>query len=145
VSVDAASYDAWYETPRGRWIGRREAERVVASLQPRPGESLLDVGCGTGYFTRALERAVDGRVVGADIDPEWVAYARNRDTGRASYEVADACTLPYANASFDLVVSITALWFPSGGVFARVTERAAPPALPGGASILVVGDVAPPA
>jgi SAM-dependent methyltransferase len=109
--MDAESYDRWYETPRGGWIGQREAALVLENLQPRPGESLLDVGCGTGFFTRTLAASLDGRVAGVDINPEWVAYARRRDAGRASYEVADARALPYANASFDLVVSIAALCF----------------------------------
>ncbi len=109
--MDAASYDRWYETPRGRWIGRREAALVLENLQPRPGESLLDVGCGTGFFTRTLAGSIDGQVVGVDINPEWVDYARGRDLGRASYQVADARSLPYANASFDLVMSIATLCF----------------------------------
>lgn len=41
--MDAKAYDAWYETPRGRWIGSRELERVLDMLAPRPGESLLVV------------------------------------------------------------------------------------------------------
>jgi SAM-dependent methyltransferase len=109
--MDAESYDRWYETPRGRWIGQREVELVVETLQPRPGDSLLDVGCGTGFFTRALAGATDGQVVGVDINPERVAYARSRDVGKATYEVADARALPYPDASFDLVVSMAALCF----------------------------------
>jgi SAM-dependent methyltransferase len=109
--MDAASYDRWYDTARGRWIGQREAALVIERLEPRPGESLLDVGCGTGFFTRALAASVDGRVAGIDLNPEWIGYARGRDPGGASYEVGDARALPYANASFDLVVSIAALCF----------------------------------
>jgi SAM-dependent methyltransferase len=126
--MDAESYDRWYETSRGRWIGQREAELVVETLQPRPGESLLDVGCGTGFFTRTVAGATDGQVVGVDINPEWVEYARSRDVGRASYEVADARALPYANASFDLVMSVAALCFIEEDVLAareivRVARR----------------------
>jgi len=109
--MDAESYDRWYQTPRGEWIGQREASLVLECLQPRPGESLLDVGCGTGYFTRALGSSISGQVVGVDINPEWVEYARRQSTGKPSYEIADARALPYANGSFDLVVSIAALCF----------------------------------
>ncbi len=109
--MDAESYDRWYRTPRGQWIGQREASLVLDCLQPGPGESLLDVGCGTGYFTRTLASSIDGQVVGVDLNPEWVEYARRRDAGKASYEVADARALPYAKGSFDLVVSVTALCF----------------------------------
>jgi len=109
--MDAESYDRWYETPRGRWIGQREAALVLGGLQPGPGESLLDVGCGTGFFTRTLAAATDGQVVGVDINPEWVGYARRRDVGRAAYAVCDARALSYADASFDSVVSIAAICF----------------------------------
>ena len=108
---NAASYDQWYDTARGRWIGRREVELILEHLQPRPGESLLDVGCGTGFFTRTLAASMDGPVHGVDISSEWVVYARQRNVGRASYMVADARALPYSSASFDLVVSIAAVCF----------------------------------
>lgn len=109
--MDAETYDRWYETPRGRWVGLREAALVLEALRLRPGESLLDVGCGTGFFTRTFAAAMDGDVVGVDINPEWVEYARRRDLGRATYAVADAHALPYADASFDSVVSIAAIGF----------------------------------
>jgi SAM-dependent methyltransferase len=126
ISMDPASYDRWYETPRGRWIGLREAGLLFQALEPQPGESVLDVGCGTGYFTRTLATAVDGAVVGVDLNPEWIAYARRRDPGKVSYAVADAMRLPFADASFDLVVSITALCFiPDENTVARELIRVA--------------------
>lgn len=106
-------YDQWYKTPRGQWIGECEAALKLDGLQPRSGDSLLDVGCGTGFFTRTAAAAMDGRVVGVDINQEWVEYARRRDTGRATYTVGDAQALPYRDASFDLVMSITATCFVS--------------------------------
>jgi SAM-dependent methyltransferase len=109
--MDAESYERWYESPRGRRIGRRETALVLENLHPRPGESLLDVGCGTGFFTRAFAVALDGLVTGVDINHQWVEYARRHDVGGASYAVADARALPYPNGSFDLVVSIAAICF----------------------------------
>lgn len=126
--MDPAEYDRWYETPRGRWIGEREAARIVAKLRPRPGESLLDVGCGTGFFTRTLSRVTQGVTVGVDIDAASIDFARRRDPGGASYAVADARALPYPDASFDLVVSVAALCFIAEASVAvreivRVTRR----------------------
>jgi len=111
TAMDAEAYDRWYETPRGRWIGQREAALVLEGLRHRPGESLLDVGCGTGFFTRTLAATTDGYVVGVDINSEWLEYARRRDAGRATYAVADARALSYADASFYSVVSIAAMCF----------------------------------
>lgn len=109
--MNAEEYDQWYETPRGQWIGAIESAMILDGLRPRPRESLLDVGCGTGYFTRRIGAATDGGVTGVDIDREWLDYARRRDTGGAAYALADARALPYEDASFDLVMSIAATCF----------------------------------
>lgn len=103
-------YDAWYETPRGAWIGGVERRLLVDLLVPRKGESVLDVGCGTGYFTRGLaEDATVAWAAGADLDSAMVRFAAVR--GKAAYLVADAARLPFADRSFDLVISVTALCF----------------------------------
>lgn len=109
--MEAEAYERWYTTPRGRWIAQRELELLLAALEPRPGESLLDVGCGTGHFTRALGQHMAGPITGVDLDPAWLRHARQQDTTATTYAVADARALPFAAASFDLVVSVTALCF----------------------------------
>lgn len=105
-----AGYDAWYDTARGRWVGETEFRLLHRLLDPQPDESLLDVGCGTGWFARRFAGLPELRVTGVDPDPEWLAYARGRDT-RAHYLEGDARALPFSDASFDRVVSVTALCF----------------------------------
>lgn len=103
-------YEAWYTTPRGAWIGEEEYRLLQALLAPRFGETVLDVGCGTGHFTRRFsESATIGWTVGADIDFAAARFAANR--GKAAYLVADGRRLPFAGRSFDLVISVTALCF----------------------------------
>ena len=109
-SNEPTGYDAWYDTTRGRWIGETEFRLLRHLLDPRPGESMLDVGCGTGWFTRRFAALPELRVTGIDSNSEWLAYARGRDA-RAHYLEGDARSLPFIDASFDRVVSVTALCF----------------------------------
>ncbi|MFO1315100.1 MAG: methyltransferase domain-containing protein [Burkholderiales bacterium] len=107
----AEAYDAWYRTPRGAWIGDVEFGLLHRALAPRPGDRLLDVGCGTGYFTRriAAERALD--VVGIDPDRACLDFARGHAGGHEHYCAGRAEALPFADATFDRTVSVTALCF----------------------------------
>ncbi|MEO6568822.1 MAG: methyltransferase domain-containing protein [Opitutaceae bacterium] len=72
---------AHYMTHEGApWLDRAERDReerpdlVLAALALRPGDVVADVGCGTGYFTWRLARAVGakGRVYGVEIQPEML-------------------------------------------------------------------------
>jgi ubiquinone/menaquinone biosynthesis C-methylase UbiE len=109
--MDIEQYDRWYYTPRGQWIGHCELELLFNALKPRPGESLLDVGCGTGFFTREMGAGIRGEVVGVDINQKRVRYACQKDLVKASYAVADAKALPFGDAAFDMVISVAALCF----------------------------------
>lgn len=108
--MSPAEYDAWYETGRGRWIGETEYRMLRSLLPLASGTCTLDVGCGTGWFTRRL--AADGfRVTGVDVDPAALRFARAQGDGSAQYVEGDACRLPFATRSFDGVFSVTALCF----------------------------------
>ena len=108
--MNPAEYDAWYDTPRGRWIGETEYALAARGLAAEPGDSLLDVGCGTGWFTRRA--AADELVAtGLDPNPAWLDYARAHSGPALSWVEGDARALPFADASFDHVLSIAALCF----------------------------------
>jgi len=69
---------------------------------------VLEVGCGTGHFTRWL--AEQGfRVVGLDISPAMLAEAAKWNGVR--YVLGEALALPFADRSFDIVAFITTLEF----------------------------------
>jgi ubiquinone/menaquinone biosynthesis C-methylase UbiE len=75
-------------------------------LEVRPGDSVLDVGCGTGTDVLALADRVGaaGRVVGVDNSQLLVDEARARAHGRGlpvAFEVSDAHELPFPDATFD--------------------------------------------
>lgn len=106
---DPARYEAWYQTPRGRWIAERESRLLRDAIRCAPGDTLLDAGCGTGHFSRRL--AADGlEVSGVDLDGEALAYA-DRLGGGVRYLRADLRRLPFSDARFDHVVAITSLGF----------------------------------
>lgn len=103
-------YDAWYRTPRGEWIGETEYRLLYRLLAPSPGETLIDVGCGSGYFTRRFTQ--DGHAVtGIDFDRHMLRFARDHAAGGETYLQSNALHLPFQDRAFDLCVSVTALCF----------------------------------
>jgi SAM-dependent methyltransferase len=84
------------------------AADLIERTGPNPGDSVLDIACGTGAVTRlAAERVATGRVVGLDLNAGMLAVARSvPKTGAASIEWLEgsALSLPFANNSFDLVL-----------------------------------------
>lgn len=103
-------YDAWYDTNKGRWIGRTEYRLLRRLLSPQAGDSVLNVGCGTGWFTRQLAEQAGVTVTGVDLDRNRIEFANKQD-GRSHYLCTDALALPFANGCFDHTVSMTALRF----------------------------------
>ena len=81
---------------------------VLAALAPRPGERILDLGCGAGATTADLCHAVgpEGAVTGVDISPDQVAVARARaGNERAGFVVGDAETWPFEAGAYDALFS----------------------------------------
>jgi SAM-dependent methyltransferase len=77
------------------------------------GLSVLDVGCGNGYFARALARQ-GARVTGVDISPRMIEHANQQESAEPlgiEYHVLDAAILPagFARQSFDRATSCLAL------------------------------------
>jgi len=107
----AAEYAAWYAGERGAWIGSTEFAILRALIGPGANESILDVGCGTGYFTSCFAQCSDALVVGLDLNTSWLHYAERHAPSRIAWLAARAEGLPFPNASFDITVSITALCF----------------------------------
>ena len=88
------------------------AERVAAAAKIDPGTRVLDVACGTGVLARAVaaHAGASGSVTGVDLDPGMVAVAR-RLAPTLAWKEGSAESLPFPNASFDVVVSQFALMF----------------------------------
>ncbi|SJZ92522.1 Ubiquinone/menaquinone biosynthesis C-methylase UbiE [Enhydrobacter aerosaccus] len=82
-------------------------DAVLTAAAAKPGESVLDVGCGTGETSAVLARAVQpgGRVLGVDISEVLVAAARQQAPANATFVVGDAATQAFEAASIDLIFS----------------------------------------
>jgi SAM-dependent methyltransferase len=102
---------------------------AMAALAPRPGERILDVGCGAGETTLALAEAVmpGGAVVGADISRPMLEVARRRAAGRndISFLEADAQAQDFGAGSFDGVFSRFGVMFFADPVAAFANLRRA--------------------
>jgi SAM-dependent methyltransferase len=104
----ARRYEEWYAT-KGRRADVREKELLgrLLLLFPR-ARSALEVGCGTGHFTRWLaERGLDA--VGVDNSEAMLNEARRM--GGPRYLTGDAHALPFVDRSYDVTALITTLEF----------------------------------
>jgi ubiquinone/menaquinone biosynthesis C-methylase UbiE len=139
MSVTPAVYTRWRESALGALTEDLE-KRAVFSLVGDPGGlRVLDVGCGDGaYAVRASREGAD--VVGLDRSQSMLEAARARATSAGAVVAwcqGDASALPFRDASFDLVLAVTALCLVSEPLVAlnemsRVLR-------PGG--VLVVGEL----
>lgn len=104
----ARAYDRWFQTPWGRYAFALERAGLQRAADPLPGRLVVDVGCGTGRFTQALQQQ-GARTVGVDLDPDMLTVAAERAAG--PWLVADAARLPFGDQAFDLAVAVTVLEF----------------------------------
>lgn len=88
------------------------APHVVRAAGVGSGQSVLDVGCGTGIVARTAAASMGGagRVVGVDINEGMLAVAR-RVAPDIEWEFADAAALPFPDHIFDVVLCQAALMF----------------------------------
>jgi ubiquinone/menaquinone biosynthesis C-methylase UbiE len=101
----------WVEAPHP-FITR---SRLRETLSPLPGERVLEVGPGTGYYTLDLAEWVgpDGAVEILDVQQEMLDHTMARATERGIANItptlADATSMPYEDGSFDAAVLVTVL------------------------------------
>src|SRR5438874_5273009 len=79
-------FNRWAEAGRGEEMERHHlniTEKTIRLMNLRPGERVLDLGCGSGWATRLLARLVGdgpdgfGQVVGLDVSDEMIRQARS--------------------------------------------------------------------
>jgi SAM-dependent methyltransferase len=127
---NGASGQAWIEAqePLDRMF-RGFEDVLVSEARDAHARSILDVGCGTGATTLALARAMDAdtRCVGIDLSAPMIEVARTRAAragSRAEFVAADASSVDFGAARFDLFVSRFGVMFFADPVLAFARLRA---------------------
>jgi len=124
----------WNATEYSQRSGLQQAmaEEVLALLDLKGSERVLDIGCGDGKVTAAIAvRVQRGTVVGVDASRDMITFASTHfptaDRPNLRFEVADARALPFLN-EFNLVVSFNALhWIPDQNAVLRSIRSAMTP------------------
>lgn len=108
--TSARPSDSWnsgdpYELYVGRW-SHLVASEFLAWLNLPPSLRWLEVGCGTGALTAAIsEKCRPAQLIGIDPSEGFLAKARARLEGNATFHVANAMEIPLQDSEVDVVVS----------------------------------------
>ena len=108
-------FNRWAAAGEGEKMERHHldiTEKTIRLMNLRPGERVLDLGCGSGWATRLLARLVGegpegfGQVVGLDVSDEMVRQAReaSKDFENILYVWGSAQQIPWEENFFDKVL-----------------------------------------
>ncbi len=107
---DARAYERWLLEPKNRYGLQLQTRVVFDLLHPLPGETLLDIGCGTGFHLSAFVNQ-HLRVTGLDPSPYMLDIAARSLGNRADLHRGIAEDLPFDDNSFNHACLITTLEF----------------------------------
>ena len=113
----AGVFDAWVDDGRdgGLEEGHSDVvEQVLDSIDFRAGETVLDLGCGTGWATRRIAKSAPGvQCIGVDCSPKMIAKADSLHsfTIRARYDYGTFEALDFPDGHFDRAFSMEALYY----------------------------------
>lgn len=115
-------FNRWAEAGEGEKMERHHlniTEKTIRRMDLRPGERVLDLGCGSGWATRLLARMVSdgpegfGQVVGLDVSDEMIRQARaeSKDFDNILYVWGSAQQIPWEENFFDKVLSVESFYY----------------------------------
>jgi SAM-dependent methyltransferase len=104
-SRQASSGDQWLTTERGSYIFSRQEKLIMDLLSPVAGESLLDVGCGTGNYLHLFQQKKNV-LTGLDSSAAVLEVARNKLGSRCELIQSAVTDLPFSDNEFDVVTII---------------------------------------
>src|SRR5580658_273499 len=115
-------FNRWADAGEGEKMERHHldiTEKTIRLMDLRPGERVLDLGCGSGWATRLLARLVtdgpegSGQVVGVDVSDEMIRQARaaSKDFENILYVWGSAQQIPWEENFFDKVLSVESFYY----------------------------------
>jgi ubiquinone/menaquinone biosynthesis C-methylase UbiE len=115
-------FNQWAEAGEGEKMERHHldiTEKAIRKMELRPGERVLDLGCGSGWATRLLARLVSdgpegfGQVVGVDVSDEMIRQARaaSKEFENILYVWGSAEKIPWEENFFDKVLSVESFYY----------------------------------
>jgi len=115
-------FNRWAEAGEGEKMERHHldiTEKTIRLMNLRPGERVLDLGCGSGWATRLLARLVSdgpqgfGQVVGIDVSDEMIRQARtaSKDFDNILYVWGSAEKIPWEENFFDKMLSVESFYY----------------------------------
>jgi len=115
-------FNRWADEGEGEKMERHHldiTEKTMRLIAVRPGERVLDLGCGSGWATRLLARMVGegpegfGQVVGVDVSDEMIRQARetSKDFENILYVWGSAQQIPWEENYFDKVLSVESFYY----------------------------------
>ena len=107
----AQGYDRWYEAANGKAHDHQQQAAVRQVLPfPAPNARLLDVGSGTGHWSR-FYASLGFNVIGVDLSRQMIEQACSHERRHCLFGIADAYSLPFGDAAFDVVSAMTVVEF----------------------------------
>jgi SAM-dependent methyltransferase len=91
-------------TPAGKRRQEVRAGLLVERSATAAGQRVLEIGCGTGDYSRVLERLLQARLVSVDVAPKVAAIARHTTGAGTDVMAADVECLPFPDATFDAII-----------------------------------------
>ena len=114
-------FNQWAEQGRGEEMEHHHisiTEQTLALMDLKPGERVLDLGCGAGWATRLMAQSVaggqrPGQVIGLDVSDEMIRRARanSKDHDNAMFVVGSAQQIPWDENFFDKVLSVESFYY----------------------------------